>query len=186
MKPNTGARMVTNALTMQEWTCRKEILLSQKYTFTLETGQGRQPKNSNNSSSLKWTVHLVPFFYITLVMEECPLAIGCDQQNNNKDCGPFSIANATELAFKGNPGIGRGVSTDRLCRKGCFHGPPVLSGVYCFAVFVWTRETGLVFLLSIFSGNTLTKWDVKHIVPAHDALLVSWTQWKGLMTFPMK
>ena len=35
MKPNTGARMVSNALTMQEWTCRKEILLSQKYTFTL-------------------------------------------------------------------------------------------------------------------------------------------------------
>ena len=40
MKPNTGARMVTNALTMQEWTCRKEILLSQKIYFYLETEQG--------------------------------------------------------------------------------------------------------------------------------------------------
>ena len=25
--------------------------------------------------------------------------MGCDQQNNNRDCALFSIANATELAF---------------------------------------------------------------------------------------
>ena len=27
--------------------------------------------------------------------------MGCDQQNNNRDCGLFSIANAAELALKG-------------------------------------------------------------------------------------
>ena len=27
--------------------------------------------------------------------------MGCDQQNNNRDCALFSIANAIELAFKG-------------------------------------------------------------------------------------
>ena len=48
----------------------------------------------------------------------------------------------------------------------------MLSGVYCFAVFVWTREIGLVFLLSIFSANALTNSEAKHIVPAHGALLV--------------
>ena len=41
--------------------------------------------------------------------------IGCDQQNNNRDCGLFSIANATELAFKGDPSTVSGVSTDRRC-----------------------------------------------------------------------
>ena len=41
-----------------------------KYTFTLRQSKA-STKNSNNSSSLKWTVHLVPFFYIKLVMEEC-------------------------------------------------------------------------------------------------------------------
>ena len=41
--------------------------------------------------------------------------IGCDQQNNNRYCGLFSIANATELAFKGGPGTVSGVSTDRRC-----------------------------------------------------------------------
>ena len=41
--------------------------------------------------------------------------IGCDQQNNNIGCGLFSIANATELAFKGDPGTVSGVSTDRRC-----------------------------------------------------------------------
>ena len=39
-------------------------------------------------------------------------ALICLRQIN---CGPFSIANATELAFKGNPGTGWGVSTDRRC-----------------------------------------------------------------------
>ena len=37
--------------------------------------------------------------------------MGCDQQNNNRDCALFSIANATELAFKWGPGTVRGVST---------------------------------------------------------------------------
>ena len=45
--------------------------------------------------------------------------MGCDQQNNNRDGALFSIADATELAFKGGPGTVRGVSTT-----------PVLSGVY--------------------------------------------------------
>ena len=49
----------------------------------------------------------------------------------------------------------------------------MLSGVYCFAVFEWTRETGMVFLLSIFSANALTKLESKHIVLAYGALLVS-------------
>ena len=41
--------------------------------------------------------------------------MGCDQQNNKRDCGLFSIANATELAFKGDPGTVGGVFTDRRC-----------------------------------------------------------------------
>ena len=49
----------------------------------------------------------------------------------------------------------------------------MLSAVYCFAVFVMTPEIGMVFLLSIFSANALTKKEAKHIVPAHGALLVS-------------
>ena len=51
--------------------------------------------------------------------------IGWDQQINNRDYGLFSIAYATELAFKGDPVM-----------EGIFHGQPVLSGVYCVAVFV--------------------------------------------------
>ena len=38
-----------------------------------------------------------------------------DQQNNNRDCGLFSIANALGLAFEGDPGTVRDVSTDRRC-----------------------------------------------------------------------
>ena len=45
--------------------------------------------------------------------------MGCDQQNNNRDCVLFSIANATELAFDGGP------DTVRV-----FPRPPVLSGIY--------------------------------------------------------
>ena len=33
--------------------------------------------------------------------------MGCDQQTNNRDCGLFSKANATELVFKGDPGTVR-------------------------------------------------------------------------------
>ena len=72
--------------------------------------------------------------------------MSCDQQNNNRHCALFSIANATELAFKGGPGTVRGVSTT----TGAFR-------CICFAVFVWTRKIGLVYLLSIFSANALTK-----------------------------
>ena len=72
--------------------------------------------------------------------------MGCDQQNNNRDCVLFSIANATGLAFIGGPGTVRGVSTT----AGAF-------GCICFAVFVWTRKIGLVYLLTIFSANALTK-----------------------------
>ena len=45
----------------------------------------------------------------------CPKYECCDQQNNNRDCGLFSIANATELAFKGDPCTVRGDSTDCRC-----------------------------------------------------------------------
>ena len=31
-------------------------------------------------------------------------SMGCDHQTNNRDCGLFSIANATEFTFKGDPG----------------------------------------------------------------------------------
>ena len=63
-----------------------------------------------------WNEQFTWFLSITLHwLWKSVITIGCDQQNNNKDCGPFSIANATELAFKGNPGTGRGVSTDRRC-----------------------------------------------------------------------
>ena len=54
--------------------------------------------------------------------------MGCDQQNNNRDCALFSISNATELAFKGGPGTVRGVSKT----AGAFR-------CICFAVFVWTQ-----------------------------------------------
>ena len=72
--------------------------------------------------------------------------MGCDQQNNNRDCALFSIANATELAVKWGPDTVRSVSTT----AGAFR-------CICFAVFVWTGIIGLVYLLSIFSPNALTK-----------------------------
>ena len=72
--------------------------------------------------------------------------MGCEQQNNNRDCALFSIANATALTFKGGPATVRGVSTT-ACAFWCI----------CFAVFVCTRKIGLVYLLSIFSANALTK-----------------------------
>ena len=50
--------------------------------------------------------------------------MSCDQQNNNRDCALFSIANATELAFKGGPG------TVRWGGGGGGPRPPVVSGVY--------------------------------------------------------
>ena len=52
MKPNTGALMVTKAIIMQERTCRKEILLSQKYMSILRQSKA-STKNSENRSSLK-------------------------------------------------------------------------------------------------------------------------------------
>ena len=70
----------------------------------------------------------------------------CDQQNNNRDCALFSIANATELAFDGGPFKVWDVSTT----AGAFR-------CICLAVFVWTRIIGLVYLQSIFSANALTK-----------------------------
>ena len=72
--------------------------------------------------------------------------MSCNQQNNNRDCAIFSIANATELGFEGGPGTVRGVFTTTRAFR-CI----------CFAVFVWTRKIGLVYLLSIFSANALTK-----------------------------
>ena len=72
--------------------------------------------------------------------------MGCDQQNNYRDCTLFSIANAIELAFKGGPGTVTGVSTT----AGAFR-------CICFAVFVLTRKIGLVNLLSIFSAYAVTK-----------------------------
>ena len=52
MKSNNGALMVTNAITVQEWTCRKETLLSQKYVSTLRQSKA-STKNSENRHSLK-------------------------------------------------------------------------------------------------------------------------------------
>ena len=160
MKPNVGALMVTDALTMQEWTRPKEILLSQKYISTL-----RQSKASTKNSKhvfFKMNSSLGSFLLHYNGGLKTVSTIGCDQQINKRDYGLFSIAYATELAFKGDPVM-----------EGIFHGQPVLSGVYCVAVFVWTRQIGLVFLLSTFSANALTKLEAKHIVPAHGALLVS-------------
>ena len=68
--------------------------------------------------------------------------MGCDQQDNNRDCALFLKANATELAFKGGPGTVWAVSTS----AGAFR-------CICFTVFVWTRKIELVYLLSIFSAN---------------------------------
>ena len=51
--------------------------------------------------------------------------MGCDQQNNNRDCAQYSIANTTELAFDGGPGTVRVVSTTADAFR-CL----------CFAVFV--------------------------------------------------
>ena len=66
--------------------------------------------------------------------------IGRDQQNNKRDFGLFSIANATELAFKGDPGTVSGVSTDRRC----------------FPVYIALRYLfGPVKLDSIFSSNAM-------------------------------
>ena len=50
--------------------------------------------------------------------------MGCDQENNNRDCALFFIANAIELVFKGGPGTIMGVSTT----AGAFR-------CVCFAVF---------------------------------------------------
>ena len=41
--------------------------------------------------------------------------IGCDQQDTNRDCDLFYIANANVLAFKGDPDTVSGVSTDHRC-----------------------------------------------------------------------
>ena len=41
--------------------------------------------------------------------------MGCDQQNNNRDCALFSIGNATELAFIGGSWYSRGCFHDRRC-----------------------------------------------------------------------
>ena len=72
--------------------------------------------------------------------------MGIDQRNNNRDSALFSIANATVLAFRGSPCTVRGVSTTASAFR-CI----------CSAVFVWTCKIGLVYLLSIFSANALTK-----------------------------
>ena len=40
--------------------------------------------------------------------------MGCDQQHNNRYCALFSIANATELAFKG-PWYSNGCFHNRRC-----------------------------------------------------------------------
>ena len=102
----------------------KGILLSQKYISTL-----RQSKASTKNSEKQ--VFLYNELGSPLILGS---TIGCDQQNNNRDFGLFFIANATELAFKGDPGTVSGVSRT----AGAFR-------CYCFAVFVWTREMGLVF-----------------------------------------
>ena len=72
--------------------------------------------NASTRNFFEMNSSLVIFLLLTLYLEwKSVSTIGCDQQNNNRDCGPFSIANATVLAFKGDPGTVRGVSTDRRC-----------------------------------------------------------------------
>ena len=105
MKPITGPLMVTNAIIMQERTFRKEILLSQKYISIL-----RQSINKEVRKQVFFKMNSSLGSHIILGRTK-----GCDQQKNNRDFGLFSIAIATELAFKGDPGTVSGVSTDRRC-----------------------------------------------------------------------
>ena len=111
MKPNTGALMVTNAISMQEWTCRKEILLSQKYSSTLRQSSAStriQKTGILENEKFTW------FLSFTLYWGRKSVStIGCDKQNNNRDRSLVSIAKTTELAFKGDPGTVKGVSMDR-------------------------------------------------------------------------
>ena len=58
--------------------------------------------------------------------------MGSDQQNNNRDCALFFIANATELASKRGPGTVRGVPKN--CR--CF--PVYMLCCICMEPINWT------------------------------------------------
>ena len=59
-KPKTGALMAIYGTTIQEWTCQREILLSQKYTSILRQNKV-STKNLESRSSLELTVCLVLF-----------------------------------------------------------------------------------------------------------------------------
>ena len=84
---------------------------------TLETGPGivniydSLPNPGNPSSAVENGI-------AKLVHTEAALLtlkfMGCDQQNNARHCGLFAIANATELAFKGEPGTVRYANGDIL------------------------------------------------------------------------
>ena len=59
-------------------------------------------------------VHII---FLILGIKECQYH-SCDLQNNNRECGLFSKANAT-WTLKGDPGTVRGVSVDRRCFPVC-------------------------------------------------------------------
>ena len=92
-------------------------------------------KNSENRNS-----SLGSFLFQCIGDERVSVPFGCDQQNNNIDCSLCSIASATELAFKGNPGTVSGVSTDRRCYPvyialRYLYGPVKLDWFSCYRSF---------------------------------------------------
>ena len=92
MKPNTCALVVTHAITMQERTpcCHKNIFLP---------WDRARHQQIFKKTGLLWNEQFTWFLSFTLYWGwKNVKTIGCEQQNNN--CGLFSIANATELEVK--------------------------------------------------------------------------------------
>ena len=84
---------------------------------TLGTGPGSvniqdsSPNPGNPSSAVENTI--AKLVHTEAAMLTIKL-IGCDQQNNTRDCGLFAIAKATELTFKGEPDTVRYANGDIL------------------------------------------------------------------------
>ena len=88
------------------------VASTHKICFYLETEHGinkefRKQVFKMNSSLGSFLSH-----YIWDERASVPFS---SKKNNNRDCGIFSIANAPELAFKGDPGTARCVSTECRC-----------------------------------------------------------------------
>ena len=79
----------------------KENTVVRKIYFFLETEHGINKENSSLGSFL---LHYIGHEKVSV-----------PKNYNRGDCGVFSIANATELAFNWDLGTVRGVSTDRRC-----------------------------------------------------------------------